>query len=45
LPARGFTYKGRAVDVKKVGRELGVRYRRPTARHDTGRADSISDKG
>src|SRR5262249_61489607 len=21
-----FTYKGRAVDVKKVGRELGVRY-------------------
>jgi TolB-like protein len=21
-----FTYKGRAVDVKQVGRELGVRY-------------------
>ena len=32
-----FTYKGRAVDVKQVGRELGVRYvlegsvRRPAA--------------
>ena len=22
-----FTYKGRAVDIKQVGRELGVRYR------------------
>jgi hypothetical protein len=24
--ARNFTYKGRSVDVKQVGRELGVRY-------------------
>ena len=25
-PASSFTYKGRAVDVKQIGRELGVRY-------------------
>ena len=25
-PELHFTYKGRAVDVKQVGRELGVRY-------------------
>jgi adenylate cyclase len=25
-PNSSFTYKGRAVDVKQVGRELGVRY-------------------
>jgi hypothetical protein len=25
-PQFGFTYKGRAVDVKQIGRELGVRY-------------------
>ena len=25
-PAFSFTYKGRAVDVKQIGRELGVRY-------------------
>ena len=25
-PNSSFTYKGRAVDVKQIGRELGVRY-------------------
>src|SRR5271157_2831993 len=25
-PVRSFTYKGKAVDVRQVGRELGVRY-------------------
>ena len=41
-----FTYKGTAVDVKQVGRELGVRYvlegsvrkgRQPSAHHGTAR--------
>jgi adenylate cyclase len=37
-----FTYKGRAVDVKQVGRELGVRYVLEGARQPTGCASRRS---
>jgi TolB-like protein len=32
-----FTYKGKGVDVKQVGRELGVRYALESAQYSNGR--------
>jgi adenylate cyclase len=38
-----FTYKGRAVDIRQVARELGVRYvLERSVRHDTGRVRALT---